>query len=412
MIRPVIRFNLKKVLAFAFIALGPLGNLLTPHFLPHSFRAYYFLLPFFPIFFFVAQERMVKIGVLFLPVFLYCFVSAYHVEVFGVPSEPFPVFRFFLLFCQFFFIIGAASSLSKQEELNQMLKTYINCYVISLAVGWVFFLGYYLELIPMSIIARFSVLAQFGWGLLRFSPGSYPNEYGIVSSFVLSILTLFLCDSKVAESLNFSKKWVQVIFVGTFLAFLLATTRAAYLSYVMCLIYVIWQSKKPMKIILFMFIFATTICSVLLLFNVDMFRVLRQGFNQRLDEGSVGERYFTWLDAAEQANESPLFGVGFASLTNIHNVYLQLCFELGFVGFVLLLGCLSFFAIEVVFSFRRGIRDASQHFLEKIRMIGLINVLSFAASNHNLNHHLTWFVFLICFASLRLPYLKVRCLSS
>lgn len=396
-----IRFNLKKALVYAYVALGPLGNILTPHFLPNSFRTYYFLLPFFPLLFQAAQERIVKIGILFLPFFLYCFISALNVELFGAPNEPFPVFRFFLLFCQFFFIIGAASSLS----INQALKTYLNFYFISLFVGWSFFIGHYLGIVPISVINRFSVLAQFGWGILRFSPGSYPNEYGIVSSFVLSILTLLLCDRKY-DQLNFSKRWVQFSFLATFLALLLTTTRAAYLSYFACLIYIIWKSARPFKIIIIVSTLVVSIFALLLLFNINMFTIFYHGFSQKMSEGSLGERYSAWITAVEQGYESLLLGVGFASLTNIHNVYLQLLFELGFAGSIVLLGSLFLYAIEVLFRYRRGIQDESQGLLKKIRIVGLINVLFFALSNHNLNHHLTWFVCLICFASLRCSYQK------
>jgi len=395
MIRPILRLNVKKALLFSFAALGPLGNLLTPPFFPASFRAYYFLLPCFPFFFLQVRERIAKMGALFLPFLIYCYLSAVMVENFGSPHEDHTLFRFYLLLCQFLFIIGAASVLRTKEEIFQLIKTYVMFYFLSMLVGYIFFFGYYLQLIPISLISRFSVIAQFGFGLLRFSPGSYPNEYGIVSSFVLSILLLILFDKK--ETLfHFSRQWLQVLIIPTFLAFLLTTTRAAYLSFLISLIYISWKSKNFIKTFIQVSIFIGLFFIILIAFNLNMFTILAKGFSQKIDEGSLGERYFLWRETIEQAKEHPLFGIGFASLTNIHNVYLQLLFELGIVGSLLLLGSLLMFFLESFFKYKRPLQDETSLFLKKIRAIGLINVLSFAASNHNLNHHLTWLVFFLC----------------
>lgn len=405
MISPVLKLNVKKILIFLFVALGPLGNILTPHFFPESFRAYYFLLPLFPLFFFQIRERMAKIGILFLPFFTYCYVSAFIVERFGEANEPHTVFRLFLLICQFFFMIGAASALRKKEEIFSILKTYLNFFFISMVIGYVFFIGYYLKIVPLFIISRFSVLTQFGFGLLRFSPGSYPNEYGIVSSFALSILVLIFLEKKTAD-FNFTKKTFLFFFLATFLAFLLTTTRAAYLSFFVSMVYLTWKSGNFLKAFASLSIFITGIFSILALFKLNMFRILSAGFSQRIDEGSLGERYFMWLETVEKAKDHSFWGAGFASLTNVHNVYIQLTFELGFVGLILLLGSLFLSSLESFFKHKRPLVDETTLFLSKIRMVGLINVLSFAASNHNLNHHLTWFVCFLCFASLRLPYLE------
>lgn len=403
----IFRFAPKRALILSFVALGPLGNLLTPHFFPDSFRAYYFLLPFFPLFFFLAKERLAKVGIFFLPFLIYCYGSAYIVEKFGNANEPHTVFRFFLLLCQFFFVIGAASALRKKEEILSILKTYLFFYFISMAIGYVFFFGYYLKVVPIWLIARFTVVTQFGFGLLRFSPGSYPNEYGVISSFVLSILILIFLEKRYAE-FKFSKKTFIFLFLATFLAFLLTTTRAAYLSFLISLIYITWKSGKFLKTFGAIAVFIIAFFGVLMFFKINMFHILSTGFSQRLHEGSLGERMTMWNEAVEKAQDHSFWGAGFASLTNVHNVYLQLFFELGFVGIILLLGSLFIAFLEAFFKHKRPVRDEISLFLSKIQMVGLVNVLSFAASNHNLNHHLTWFVCLLCFAALRIPYLSEK----
>lgn len=394
MIRPVIRLNVKKALLLAYVALGPLGNLLTPHFFPQSFRAYYFLLPFFPLFFTHVKERLAKVALFFLPFLLYSYISAFLVENFGEANEPYTVFRFCLLACQFFFVIGAASSLRTPEETWQVLRTYLKYFFVSMAIGYLFFFGYYAHIIPIEWIHRFSVLAQFGFGFLRFSPGSYPNEYGIVSSFVLCLLTLIYLDRK-GEQFHLSNKKLLFLFLATFLAFLLTTTRAAYLSYFVCLIYLVWKSGKFFKMLFSFISFFLLFFSLLLLFKLNMFSIFTTGFSQRMDEGSLGERYFMWLESIERTEGHNFWGVGFGSLTNIHNVYLQLAFELGLAGSLFFVATLILVFLESYGKYKKREYEKDP-FLKKVQMVGLINVLSFAASNHNLNHHLTWFVFFLC----------------
>lgn len=376
----VIRFHPKLALLFAFVALGPLGNLLTPSLFPPSFRLYYFLLPLFPLFYLPAQERIAKMVALLIPLVFYSFFSACLVEAIGTPSEPFPLFRWALLFCQIFFIIGA-SSLAQGMPL---LKIYITSYFLSLVAGYILFLGYYFNLVSLEQMNRFTVLTQFSFDILRFSPGSYPNEYGIVSSFVLSLLTLFLMERS-----PFSKTTTRLFFFLTFLAFLLTTTRAAYLAYLVCLLYLSMKSGRFFKHFFSFSLFAILIGALLRLFRFDLTQILRLGFSQKITEGSLGERYLSWKEAIAHASQSPLLGTGFASLTNIHNVYLQLLFELGLLGSLLLL--INLFANAL----QRYPRLSPNPFFRKVQIVGLIHILSFAASNHNLNHHLTWFVCLL-----------------
>jgi len=143
MIRPIIRFNLKKTLIFLYVALGPLGNLLTPVFFPKSFRIYYLLLPLFPIFFLMTKERIAKIGILLLPVLTYSYFSTVCVENFGSANESHTLFRYYLFVCQFFFVIGAASALETRKELFAIIKTYFISFFVTLFVGYIFFIGFW-----------------------------------------------------------------------------------------------------------------------------------------------------------------------------------------------------------------------------------------------------------------------------
>jgi O-antigen ligase len=379
---------MRKHLINLFIFLGPLGNLLTPGVFPSAFRTYYFVLLGFPFLFNRLDKKQQKLLFLLLPFFLYCLLSS----VWGGNLNALP--RFFLLFFQFLFVLGAASYLNNQKEA---LAFYLKSFFISVIVGYVFFLGFYLRLLSFATIERFSVLGQFGYGLLRFSIGSYPNEYGIVASFICAVLLLWLSQKDV--HLQMSRK-IGVVFLGlTSIALLLTTTRSAYVACFLSIIYVAWIKKR---VLLWAVFLSVGMLGFLKIFNVNILKFIIFGFDFiQVTEGSMGSRVILWQEAWEEFFSQALWGQGFAAFTDAHNVYLQLMAELGLIGAVLLLVALSlsFFKRRTLFPLIKKKQDAEELFLKRVRLLGIMHVLWFALTNHNLNHHLTWFVILLYLAS-------------
>ena len=223
------------------------------------------------------------------------------------------------------------------------------------------------------------------WGLLRFSPGSYPNEYGILSSFSLLLLLILHMNRP---------RFIHFIFMGfTFIAFLLATTRAAYLSFLFSLIYLWFSSPKIRKPLLQIFSLCLSLLFLLQLFYVDFFSIFAKGIKAiSLTEGSTGMRFQDWAKGFYDLNRALFFGTGFGSQINAHNVYLEILFELGLIGSLLLL-------MTLISSFAEKGRELKALILRRAEhpelMVGLIHVLFFAASNHNMHHFVTWFVILL-----------------
>ncbi len=384
-------WDIRKLLIFSFAFLGPLGNLLTPHILPTPFRSYYFLLPAFPLFFWQFRAKQLKVLILFAPFLFYCCLSAFCVELFGEPTEPFPLFRFFLLLFNLCFVVAASLGPNTLEETVSLLNLYLKSFFVSLGIGYFFYLGFYSGFLSFPLLERFSVLTQFGYGLLRFSPGSYPNEYGTLASFVLSILTLHLV--KPCYGLYLKKKQTLFLFALTFIALLLTTTRSAFIGYLFSLFYICFTIKRFLKILKWL---AVSIVSVFILFKcfgINFFQILISGFSfASFQDGSAAERLLHWHETFENFKLDPYFGTGFASLTNLHNVYLQLLFEMGIFGLLILLGTFILWVSHFSFSFLKKCNDPHQFFFRSFRALGLIQILWFAISNHNLNHHLTWFI--------------------
>ena len=401
------RYSIQFFLIGAFVFLGPLGNILTPHLFPYPFRFYYLLLPLFPIFYHLLFFKEVKTLLLFLPFLFYSLISSFFAQFHNPPEEAFPIFRFSLLTSQFLFVLGGACFLRENEAKEKLIKLYLWGFFLSLIIGYIFYIGFYLKLIPFPFIERFSVLAQFGFGILRFSPGSYPNEYGNIASFALSILTLLIAERKKTQfQLGFSTIFLKLFFILTFLALILTTSRAAYFSYLITLLY-LFTISKPMRCspakfgaLLFFLLIGLHFYAIhnpkTILLPIEMLFL-------RYATGRI--RLETWETGLEAFNTSPILGTGFSSQFFIHNVYLQFLFELGLIGSMLLLFALVLFSLEHLPKLRTLFSRQTSG-TDHIIIIGLIHFLWFAASNHNINHHQTWFVFLLFFMTL---FQRVKC---
>ncbi len=301
-----------------------------------------------------------------------------------------PLFRFCLLLFQCLFIIGISSDAA---DVMNTIFLYLKAFFVSLAVGFVLYLGFYSHLIPYTLLERFSVLTQIGYGFLRFSPGSYPNEYGIVSSFVLSILTWMILEYRSFQP-YFSKKFLIGMYFLTLIALLLTTTRTAYLAYIFTLLWMAWKKRHMVRVV-------ATATSVLLiiflflsLFGIDMTEVLTAGFAFRtMEGGTLQERWTNWSKAAAAFSRHPFFGEGFSAHIDLHNLYFQILFELGIVGCAILVGVILLFLWDKkVLRFTTQEPSFEHRFIHTITVSGFIHVLLFGMTNHNLNHHLTWLV--------------------
>ena len=411
------RLPLASRLVFWFAFLGPIGSLVPLPGVPTAFRFYYLMLvPGIVILLAQGMPRRAFHHLLIVaPLLTYMMVSAVYAYVafagFIDASEGNPLVRFALFLCLLVFTMLAGEQ-ARRFTLARKLKvvsTFMNGYLISLVAGYIFFAGFYAHLFSLEFLARFEVLVQMGFGLLRFSPGSYPNEYGVVSSFALAVLTLLLVYRKDLRGTDpifrriQSTPWLILWFLLTLAALFLATTRAAYISYLVSVLYIGMSQgglRKPL-----VFLARTIGAGALLLLCVqpffDVIGILAGGYRAFFDQNAFANgRINAWRVALAFFMEHPYLGVGFGFVDMMHNVYLQLLFGLGIAG-----TCLLMLTALVLFlrSARRRPKTApappasGQLLLVRISTVALIHVLWFAMGNHNLNHFLTWFAVLLAY---------------
>ncbi|MCB1084711.1 MAG: O-antigen ligase family protein [Chlamydiia bacterium] len=384
--------TVQRGLVYCFVFFGPLGNLLTPRFLPYAFRFYHFFLLLTPLFFARLEKREWKTIALFLPLFSYCLISAlfchYKEEV---HPDSYPLLRAFLFISQCLFMFGASFALKKRDERRRLLTLYLWGFFLSLLVGYFFTIGYYSHFLSFETIHKYSVEAQMGWGLLRFSPGTYPNEYGNVSSFVLSLLLLMYGHRQ--------RFWLLPFLSLTFIASLLTTTRAAYLSFLIALVYLTFTSPPVRKLLTKLSLVFLGILLILKAYSLNFFKIFILGFKAfSFTQGSTGVRFKEWIKGVDDLNSHILFGNGFGANILTHNVYLELLFELGLIGTLVLTVTCILYCIEhsgkLLSLLSSHLAPPPDRFYHQVTLLGLLHVFLFALSNHNMHHHLTWTSFL------------------
>lgn len=410
-----------SVLTKLFIFLGVMGTLIPIPKVPDSFRFYYIILPIIIIYFcFSGVKRNVfKYIVLSIPLFIYLLVSSWmgygtvNISQLGgqVDANENPFFRLGLLYCLFISTILLASYVKKRDietKLN-LIEIYLKGFFITLIFGYIFFIGYYKGVVSKDLISEFQIQVQGAYGLLRMSPGSYPNEYGNVSSFVLSILTLFFFYKKQLseEKIIFNKKrdtlFYLFFWIMTLVALFLTTTRSAYLSYVFALIYLIFSQKRLTKIIKSMLLIS--VAGVIIFwfaqnYIYDIKSIFITAYNAFFNEQSSSYvRFNAWEAGWIEFQKHYAFGIGFGTLGDMHNVYLQMLFEIGLIGILILL-----FTFVIYFKINHNKvkvdnSNIKYFLLLKVKNLAVLHVLWFATNNHNLNHHLTWFCVLLLLIS-------------
>ncbi len=408
------RFDPLIFVICAIFFCAPLGVLIPIPGAPHSFRFYYLLLPVSLLLAGLrgTSRHAVARLILLSPIVVYLIFSLLLIASRGsvVPTaddgdEGNPVFRASLLLSLIGFYIVACDQIRRIgfQALATFTRLFFSGFAISLLAGYVFFIGYYVGVLSIDVLEPLHVLIQFGYGLLRFSPGSYPNEYGVICSYVVSIAALCHACKLSGEDRRMmlgpvarSGTCFSLFTLLSLGALFLATTRAAYVSFTLSVIYLLLFRLRGTGRLKFVFAIVAIGIAILTVTSLyfDAVSVFVDAYNAFFDEDSSAyERFYAWKDAFSLFDDYPILGTGFGSVDMIHNTYLQIFIGFGVIGtgcVVVSLMLVSFF--EAARSSYIAVPTKLIDFTNGLRSIGMIHIAWFAMSNHNLNHFLTWFV--------------------
>ncbi len=325
-----------------------------------------------------------------------------------------------MLAFQSLFVIVTASHIriAAATAKVRFVEMFMSGYLISLSVGYVFMIGRKVGLLSFDFISRFCFMRSRTD--TRFSPGSDPNEYGIMTSLFLSIYVAYLlygvgrCQPRTWVKILFAHPLTaSVLLPLTSLALLFTNTRSAIVAFVAAICWILACEVGPrlrrpkiagnaLPRILFSGLAALVIVPIAVI-NFDHLKFLVEKFSRAVDdEASTEGRYTLWREALEHFELRPLLGSGYHTHEYIHNTYLQMICDLGVLGaaalvvttavvFAQFYGRISFFG-------RVASNLPEDRFLVRIKQIALMHVLWFAMTNHNFDQFLTWFVVLLVLA--------------
>lgn len=247
------------------------------------------------------------------------------------------------------------------------------------------------DIFPISVDTHIIDLA--GGHFYRFNPGANVNEFSMIIAFSIILL-------KFAGYSKFKTNLLILLFLILELATL---TRGSWVA-LLCAIAVA-QLVKPnllnkTPMMLLWSSVSILLISLLYISNPDIAYLIDS--RTALDLGPSGiERLKFFGDVFSSVWESPfrlLFGFGWSTNLYVHNVYLQILYELGLLGLLGLLTALAALYIRVTYL------EAGD---DKAAVIGLLTFLCVAAlTHHTLFHAQTWLMLAFVLGSL--PTLKIR----
>ncbi|MBD9680034.1 O-antigen ligase family protein [Pseudomonas sp. PDM18] len=384
--------------------LGPTGIFFTPVPGIGSLRSFYFATAIVNIVFLcrMAKRDLPHYGalmVIFLILFLsssFCLISLSY----DVPLYLNPVVRV-LVICNlmfgFFNVSRMILNSCRKDILQVLLSDSFKGFCCVFFLGLALYVGYIAGKVPSDIYNRFTTLEQEAYGYSRFSPGTYPNEFGVICSFY-ALYAVLLSQRKKGGAIYLL---LSAIFMG---GVFLTSTRAAYITLAIGYTYIAFSSPgliRRLVLCILPFVFAPVIVIVLGHFSFDVIDVITRGYDSAANQtGSSNVRMEDWNAAVDDLLDNFYFGVGFESpkAYSLHNLPLQIVYGLGLLGVLLLVLAFSVFAYVNSRSswVVRLFYSDDWRFLRSVRVVLFIHVIIFGLTNHNQAHFFTWMLFALC----------------
>ena len=208
-------------LVYSYFFTAPFGNVFLPAIFKSEVRIFHLLLPLFPIFYTKITKTDFYNLIIFAPFLLYCIFSIYITALIPREDGNLVLMKGVLFIMHALFIFGASITFTKDPQL--LIKRYCQAMTLIILFGFVLFIGYYTGAFSLKNLSLFCIEVQHAYGLLRFSPGTYANEFGTISSFFLLLLIV---------SFSIRRSIVKfLLIILTLTSLILSTTRSAYISF-------------------------------------------------------------------------------------------------------------------------------------------------------------------------------------
>lgn len=386
----------------ALFFLGPCGMFFTPFAGIGSLRTFYFLVAAVNLLAFIRlrPKDLPQHGLIALIACIAACSALYGYTRYdpaqGIALNPLVRFLVLLNLLWGFYNISILLASRSGEYLLGLIGVSYKGFLTVLLAGGLLYVMYVTGRGAPALYSRVVSLEQEAYGYVRFSPGTYPNEFGIICSF-FSMLSICLYGR------SFKRRYV-LFFLLSVAGMFLASTRAAYITAALGLLTILiaYPSRRARGAFALLSLLSVPLLLVALSYlSFDVLGVIRSGYEALVSgRGSSAQRAQDWTRALREFYDHYAFGSGFESLeaSQLHNVPLQLLYGLGLLPFF----AIATLAVLFFWVQWRG-RLSAIHFADAfdlryaslLRWILLQHVLVFALTNHNQAHFFTWLLFLL-----------------
>jgi len=290
--------SVKELLLRLIFFLGPTGIFFTPILDIGSLRTFYFVTAIINIvcLWRVAKRDLAHYGALVLISLILFFSSSFCLVSldYDVPLYVNPVVRVVVicnLMFGFFNISRVILNSQRLDILQVLLSDSFKGFCCVFFLGLVLYVGYISGKVSSDFYNRFTTLEQTAYGYSRFSPGTYPNEFGVICSFYALYAVLLSQRKKRAVAYLLLS---AVFMIGVFLT----STRAAYITLVVGYVYIVFSVPSLIRrlvLCLLPLLFAPTVVVVLNAFSFDVIDVITRGYDSAANQtGSSNVRMEDW----------------------------------------------------------------------------------------------------------------------
>lgn len=284
-----------------------------------------------------------------------------------------------LMFLMIFSI--AIFDLSLRRGIELVLRFFLDGVMMALFIGIIIFALVFMGMIGVADLEPLSADTHIVGSIYRFNPGGNVNEFGLIAIYGL-LWARF--------AYPFASKFKQFAIYGLLIfALFFSLTRAAWLAYAGSLIVMALVSGHGRKLL---FVGASSFAIFtyfIYQLNNELANIVVSRFS--FDGGPSGEERLNKIASAFSFNAELnwlelLFGKGWATNLYLHSVPLQLIYEIGILGFLLITGTLVWTFFKLVMRARQKVPGA----LESLGC--LVAYCIFSSFHHTLYHMQTWFI--------------------
>ncbi len=330
------------------------------------------------------RQWILFFGLIVFPFFSVIFLEDYGVfivnNLYGEDQIDSVLFRLVTLVLLISFMFFVSNTIKRNPFLiKDVSVAFISGAIASCFVGILIFIGIWYQTLSVQDLLPISSDTHVVDKFYRFNPGANVNEFSMILAFSIFMLPLT----------GYSAIKKRLLFLVFLILEFATLTRASWLALLFSFLVVIILKKHSLNKILVGSLSLVCLCVLFYIIIIsnpflhDLF-VSRTSF----DIGASGyerlEKFDYVLSRLGTSEFRLFFGYGWSTNLYVHNVYLQILYEVGLLGLLVFCGYFCFLFSRVL--------KINTHRFKEFSISTLVFIAVCAGAHHTLYHVQTWFM--------------------